>query len=119
MTIDPTISEWLNLIFRWIHVFAGIMWVGTTYYFTWLDARLSEEERSVAASGGPAQIWMVHSRSVAANRLLSGPAREWRNEGLESFPLTKVSNETQPNILALLRVKLTGKHIVVPNAGRE
>lgn len=60
MTIDPTISEWLNLILRWIHVFAGIMWVGTTYYFTWLDARLNEEERSVSKSG-PAQIWMVHS----------------------------------------------------------
>jgi uncharacterized membrane protein len=59
MTIDPTISEWLNLILRWIHVFAGIMWVGTTYYFTWLDARLNELERN--APGGPAQIWMVHS----------------------------------------------------------
>jgi uncharacterized membrane protein len=59
--IDPTISEWLNLIFRWIHVFAGIMWVGTTYYFTWLDARLSEEEKAVANTGTPAQIWMVHS----------------------------------------------------------
>ena len=61
MTIDPTISEWLNLIFRWVHVFAGIMWVGTTYYFTWLDARLSEEEKAAANSGTPAQIWMVHS----------------------------------------------------------
>jgi len=61
MTIDPTISEWLNLIFRWIHVFAGIMWVGTTYYFTWLDARLTEEEKAVANTGTAAQIWMVHS----------------------------------------------------------
>jgi uncharacterized membrane protein len=74
MTIDPTISEWLNLIFRWVHVFAGIMWVGTTYYFTWLDARLSEEEKAVANTRPkdgllkflqdpppPAQIWMVHS----------------------------------------------------------
>jgi uncharacterized membrane protein len=61
MTIDPTLSEWLNLIFRWIHVFAGIMWVGTTYYFTWLDARLSEEERHVSGNGVPAQVWMVHS----------------------------------------------------------
>jgi uncharacterized membrane protein len=61
MIIDPTISEWLNLIFRWIHVFAGIMWVGTTYYFTWLDARLSEEEKAVANTGTVAQIWMVHS----------------------------------------------------------
>ncbi|MEP6819038.1 MAG: urate hydroxylase PuuD [bacterium] len=75
MNINPTISEWLNLIFRWIHVFAGIMWVGTTYYFTWLDARLTEEEKAVAntnrgpqrgspaglGAGNVAQIWMVHS----------------------------------------------------------
>lgn len=61
MTIDPTISEWLNLVARWIHVFAGIMWVGTTYYFTWLDARLTEEEKAAAAQGGGAQVWMVHS----------------------------------------------------------
>src|SRR4051812_25764686 len=59
--IDPTIREWLNLILRWIHVFAGIMWVGTTYYFTWLDARLTEEEKAAANTGVPAQIWMVHS----------------------------------------------------------
>jgi uncharacterized membrane protein len=61
MHLDPTLSEWLNLIFRWIHVFAGIMWVGTTYYFTWLDARLTEEEKAAANTGVPAQIWMVHS----------------------------------------------------------
>jgi uncharacterized membrane protein len=61
MTLNPTLSEWLNLILRWIHVFAGIMWVGTTYYFTWLDARLSEEEKAVANTGETAQIWMVHS----------------------------------------------------------
>ncbi|MEO7970111.1 MAG: urate hydroxylase PuuD [bacterium] len=61
MTSNPTISEWLNLIFRWIHVFAGIMWVGTTYYFTWLDARLTEEEKAMANTGNAAQIWMVHS----------------------------------------------------------
>jgi len=61
MSINPTLSEWLNLILRWIHVFAGIMWVGTTYYFTWLDARLSEEEKAVRNTGETAQIWMVHS----------------------------------------------------------
>jgi len=61
MTINPILSEWLNLIARWVHVFAGIMWVGTTYYFTWLDARLTEEEKVRAATGTPAQIWMVHS----------------------------------------------------------
>ena len=59
--INPTLSEWLNLVFRWVHVFAGIMWVGTTYYFTWLDARLSEEEKAAASTGQTGQVWMVHS----------------------------------------------------------
>ena len=59
--LDPTLSEWLNLLFRWIHVFAGIMWVGTTYYFTWLDARLTEEEKAAANTGNAAEVWMVHS----------------------------------------------------------
>ncbi|PYS70432.1 MAG: hypothetical protein DMF73_12905 [Acidobacteria bacterium] len=61
LMINPTISEWLNFIARWIHVFAGIMWVGTTYYFTWLDARLTEEEKALLNTGKAAQIWMVHS----------------------------------------------------------
>ncbi|HXM36391.1 MAG TPA: urate hydroxylase PuuD [Pyrinomonadaceae bacterium] len=62
MPINPILSEWLNLIVRWVHVFAGIMWVGTTYYFTWLDARLTEEEKAARATAEPApQIWMVHS----------------------------------------------------------
>ena len=59
MELDPELNAWLNLILRWVHIFAAIMWVGTTYYFTWLDARLHEEE----ATGGPGkpQVWMVHS----------------------------------------------------------
>ena len=61
MPLNPIVSEWLNFIARWVHVFAGIMWVGTTYYFTWLDARLTEEEKAMANVGKPAQIWMVHS----------------------------------------------------------
>ncbi|MCA1602202.1 MAG: urate hydroxylase PuuD [Acidobacteria bacterium] len=71
MTIDPTLSEWLNLVLRWVHVFAGIMWVGTTYYFTWLDARLSEEEKAVFNTGTPAQIWMF---SPLSRRCLSSVA---------------------------------------------
>ena len=45
------LHEWLNLAFRWTHVFAGIMWIGQTYFFTWLDHRLHEE----------GHVWMVHS----------------------------------------------------------
>ncbi len=59
MDIDPDLNAWLNLILRWVHIFAAIMWVGTTYYFTWLDARLHEEED--AGGHDKAQVWMVHS----------------------------------------------------------
>jgi uncharacterized membrane protein len=48
-----TLQEWLNLALRWTHVFAGIMWVGATYYFTWLDRRFHTTD--------PDQVWMVHS----------------------------------------------------------
>jgi uncharacterized membrane protein len=58
-------TEWLNLVLRWIHVFAGILWVGTTYYFTWLDGRFSELEKRAQDEAGPAKperhVWMVHS----------------------------------------------------------
>lgn len=60
MKIDPILSEWLHLTLRWTHVFAGILWVGTTFFFTWLDGRLNEEERA-AREGERGQVWMVHS----------------------------------------------------------
>lgn len=60
MRISPYLSEWINLIARWIHVFTGILWIGQTYFFTWLDARLGEEEKLIK-SGEQAQLWMVHS----------------------------------------------------------
>ena len=46
-----TLTEWLNLGVRWFHVFAGIMWIGQTYFFTWLDHTLHAE----------GNVWMVHS----------------------------------------------------------
>jgi uncharacterized membrane protein len=59
MDIPPAVSEWLNLLMRWAHVFAAILWVGTTYFFTWLDGRFTEAERAGAKDGD--QVWMVHS----------------------------------------------------------
>jgi uncharacterized membrane protein len=70
--LNPILSEWLNLLLRWFHVFAGILWIGTTYYFTWLDARLREEES--AGGDDAAQVWMVHSGGfyVVEKRKLPG-----------------------------------------------
>jgi uncharacterized membrane protein len=57
--VSSSVREWLNLAVRWFHVFAAIMWVGQTYYFTWLDGQFSKLEQN--AKGGPAELWMVHS----------------------------------------------------------
>lgn len=54
------VREWLNLAVRWFHVFAGILWVGQTYYFTWLDGQFHQAEKN-SADGKPAAVWMVHS----------------------------------------------------------
>jgi uncharacterized membrane protein len=51
--LSYVVQEWLNLALRWTHVFAGIMWVGATYYFTWLDRRFHTTD--------PDEVWMVHS----------------------------------------------------------
>src|SRR5580700_6247118 len=59
--MPPEVSAWTNLIFRWIHVVAATLWVGQTYYFTKLEGRLTAEDETPRASGGPAQVWMVHS----------------------------------------------------------
>jgi uncharacterized membrane protein len=59
--MELPVADWLNLLARWVHVFAGIMWVGTTYYFTWLDAQLSREEAQAEKQGGHGRVWMVHS----------------------------------------------------------
>jgi uncharacterized membrane protein len=52
---------WLTLAARWTHIFASILWVGTTYYFTWLDGRFGEQEKDRTEGGKGAQVWMVHS----------------------------------------------------------
>jgi len=54
-------KEFIHLLLRWTHVFAGILWVGTTYYFTWLDGRFSELETATGASPPEKNVWMVHS----------------------------------------------------------
>src|ERR1044071_9218229 len=61
MRLPPEVSEWLNLLARWFHVFAAIMWVGSTYYFTWLDGRFQEEEREGEGGEDGPEVWMVHS----------------------------------------------------------
>ena len=35
-----TLSPWLNDIFRWAHVVAGVLWIGLLYFFNWVNAQV-------------------------------------------------------------------------------
>ena len=73
MRTNPLVMEWINLAARWAHVFAAILWVGSTYFFTWLDGRFEEAARK--AEGKPGEVWMVHSGGFRSSRSRRGGAR--------------------------------------------
>jgi uncharacterized membrane protein len=54
------VLEWLNLLVRWVHVIAAIMWIGDSFLFMWLDSHLTAptKPREGAVVG---ELWMTHS----------------------------------------------------------
>ncbi len=51
--------DWVNLLVRWAHLGFGIAWIGSSFYFVWLDSHLTQP--SPARKGVDGEIWMVHS----------------------------------------------------------
>ena len=49
--------QWVHLFLRWFHVVAGILWLGQTAFFAWLDTRMRIE----VDDEGKERVWMVHS----------------------------------------------------------
>jgi uncharacterized membrane protein len=35
--MESYINDWLNLLFRWLHLITGAAWIGTSFYFNWLN----------------------------------------------------------------------------------
>jgi uncharacterized membrane protein len=61
LAFDPYATEWLNLLTRWLHVIAGIVWIGSSFYFIALDNHLrppADPADSEAGVGG--ESWEVH-----------------------------------------------------------
>jgi uncharacterized membrane protein len=36
------VNEWLNLLFRWLHVVAGVIWIGHLYFFNFVNAHFAK-----------------------------------------------------------------------------
>jgi uncharacterized membrane protein len=59
MTLDPLLRELLDLVVRWIHVIAAIMWIGNSLLYNWLDRRLLPPDEPKV--GGQGHAWLLHS----------------------------------------------------------
>jgi uncharacterized membrane protein len=54
------ILDWLNLALRWAHVITGIAWIGSSFYFIWLDLRLNVPPRDPENPEVAGDLWAVH-----------------------------------------------------------
>ena len=52
------LEEWLNLALRWAHVITGVAWIGTSFYFNWLNGRLEPPGKPEFGVAG--ELWSVH-----------------------------------------------------------
>ena len=50
--------QWVDFALRWLHVIAGIAWIGSSFYFVHLDSSLQRREGLPEGAGGEA--WQVH-----------------------------------------------------------
>jgi uncharacterized membrane protein len=56
--LDAYLMEWGSLLLRWLHVIAGIAWIGSSFFFMHLDATMRQTPDIPAGKGGAA--WQVH-----------------------------------------------------------
>jgi uncharacterized membrane protein len=56
--VDIVLTEWLSVGIRWLHVIAGIAWIGSSFYFIHLD--LSLRARPGLPAGVKGDAWQVH-----------------------------------------------------------
>jgi uncharacterized membrane protein len=61
MTIPPTAIELADLVARWVHVIAGIMWIGNSMLFNWLDRSLRPSSHVTGDKAALGEIWLLHS----------------------------------------------------------
>lgn len=59
--MEAYLFEWLNLLLRWLHVITAIAWIGSSFYFVWLDNSLTRpEDPELLEKGVGGELWAVH-----------------------------------------------------------
>jgi uncharacterized membrane protein len=59
--MEAYLIDWANLLLRWLHVIVAIAWIGSSFYFVWLDNSLrAPASRELKDKGVGGELWAVH-----------------------------------------------------------
>ena len=59
--MEAYLLDWANLLLRWAHVIVAIAWIGSSFYFVFLDNSLTKPEApDLKAKGVDGELWAVH-----------------------------------------------------------
>ena len=59
--MDAYLLDWANLLLRWVHVITAIAWVGSSFYFVFLDSSLTPPvDEDLKKQGVSGELWAVH-----------------------------------------------------------
>src|SRR5437867_1218200 len=78
VTMEAYIVDWLSLLVRWLHLIAGVAWIGASFYFVMLDNSLASPSRAEDAKRGVfGELWAVHGGGFyVSQKFLTGPKGE-------------------------------------------
>jgi uncharacterized membrane protein len=59
--METYLLDWANLLLRWVHVITAIAWIGSSFYFVFLDNSLTRPTApDLVAKGVDGELWAVH-----------------------------------------------------------
>ena len=59
--MESYILDWAGLLLRWLHVITAIAWVGSSFYFVFLDSSLTPPvDDDLKKQGVNGELWAVH-----------------------------------------------------------
>jgi len=59
--METYLLDWANLLLRWLHVIVAIAWIGSSFYFVFLDSSLTPpQDEQLRREGVSGELWAVH-----------------------------------------------------------
>ncbi len=58
--MDVQIVDWLALTTRWLHIIFGAAWIGTSFYFNWLNNHIRPVLSGAPPKGVEGELWSIH-----------------------------------------------------------